>query len=156
MLLNQEGIILALGIIFLWLITLSLFLYQAVTHYRKLTAGTEKQDLGSILEKILKEQEITSKRIGELEKRAERQEKAGLDHIQKIGLVRFNPFSETGGDQSFTMAILDGKDSGFVLSSLHARENTRIYAKPIKEGKPVGYQLSQEESQAIQQARKKA
>lgn len=72
----------------------------------------------------------------------------------KIGLVRFNPFSETGGNQSFCLALLDGEDSGLVISSLHTRQTTRIYAKPVKKGKGDGYELSAEEKQAIKNAKK--
>lgn len=69
--------------------------------------------------------------------------------IHKIGLVRFNPFGDIGGDQSFSVALLDGKDCGFVISSLHTKEGTRVYAKPIKEGVSEKYTLTEEEKQAI-------
>lgn len=71
--------------------------------------------------------------------------------IQKIGIVRFNPFKETGGDQSFSIALLDGNNSGLVVTSLYTREKNRIYAKPIKQGEPE-YQLSAEEKEAIVRA----
>jgi hypothetical protein len=74
-------------------------------------------------------------------------------HIQKIGFVRFNPFPQTGGDQSFCLSLLDETDTGFVLSSLHSRDLTRFYAKTIKNGKADGYQLSKEERKAIQNAK---
>lgn len=154
MLPNQELTIFLTGFIFIWLVALSFFIYRTLTHYKKLTTGSERKDFGSVLENILKDQEISSKKIEELIKRAEKIEKDGELHFQRIGLVRFNPFSETGGDQSFTLVMLDEQNSGFVLSSLHSRDATRIYAKPIKEGKPVGYQLSKEEAEAIQKARK--
>src|SRR5437870_770055 len=50
---------------------------------------------------------------------------------QKISIVRFNPFGDTGGDQSFAIAVLDGHDSGYVLTSIHGRQGTRVYVKPI-------------------------
>ena len=68
--------------------------------------------------------------------------------IQKVGVVRFNPFKETGGNQSFSIALLDSKDNGLVISSLFTRQGTRIYAKPVKNGKST-YQLSKEELEAI-------
>jgi hypothetical protein len=74
--------------------------------------------------------------------------------MRRRGLVRFNPFAGTGGNQSFCLALLDGEDNGLVISSLHSREVTRIYAKPIKKGKSAGYQLSTEEIQAIKNAKK--
>lgn len=70
---------------------------------------------------------------------------------QKISVVRFNPFGDTGGDQSFSLAVLDGHDSGYVLTSIHGRQGTRVYLKPIDFGKSK-HSLSDEESLAISQA----
>jgi len=72
--------------------------------------------------------------------------------VRKIGIVRFNPFSEVGGDQSFSIALLDANNSGVVISSLYSRQENRIYGKPIKNGKSE-YQLSEEENQAIEKAK---
>jgi hypothetical protein len=72
--------------------------------------------------------------------------------ITKVGVVRFNPFKDTGGDQSFAVALLDSNNNGLVISSLYSREGTRIYTKPIEAGKPMGYNLSEEEEQAINKA----
>jgi hypothetical protein len=69
--------------------------------------------------------------------------------IYKIGLIRFNPFNDIGGDQSFSVALLDGKDCGFIISSLHTKEGTRVYAKPITDGESIKYPLTEEEKQAI-------
>ena len=59
--------------------------------------------------------------------------------------MRYNPFEETGGNQSFALALLDAKGDGWVLSSLHARPGTRVYAKAIGGGS-IGRGLSEEES----------
>jgi len=71
--------------------------------------------------------------------------------FQRVGLVRYNPFEETGGNQSFALALLDAKGDGWVLSSLHARTGTRIYAKTITAGRS-DTNLSEEETAAIRQA----
>jgi hypothetical protein len=73
---------------------------------------------------------------------------------QKISVVRFNPFGDTGGDQSFVLAVLDSHNSGYVLTSIHGREGTRVYVKPIDYSKSK-YTLSKEEQQAITQATKR-
>jgi len=142
------------GFIFIWLGVLTIFLFRTTRHYRKLTEGIEEKHLQAVLEKILKDLKEEEKQISELLKQVKKLEKENLYNIQKIGLVRFNPFAGVGGNQSFSLAILDGENSGLVLSSLHSREVTRIYAKPVKKGKAVGYQLSSEEIQAIKNARK--
>lgn len=154
MLLNQQTSLIILGLIFVWLVGLTWFLYRTLAHYRRLTSGVTKKDLKSVLERLLKDTREEGERIDEILKRLEKAEKDGLSHVQKVGLVRFNPFAETGGDQSFVLALLDGEGSGFVISSLHSRDSTRLYAKPVKKGKASGYELSAEEKRAIKQAKR--
>ncbi len=71
--------------------------------------------------------------------------------IQKTSVVRFNPFNEMGGNQSFVIALLDANDNGMVISSLFVKEGSRIYTKTIKKGKP-DYKLSKEEQEALKKA----
>jgi hypothetical protein len=73
--------------------------------------------------------------------------------IQKVGIIRFNPFSDVGGDQSFSIALLDGNDNGLVITSFYTRDGNRVYGKPIKRGISK-YALSKEEVKAINQAKK--
>ena len=72
--------------------------------------------------------------------------------IQKLGIIRFNPFREVGGDQSFSMALLDDNDTGAVLTSHYTRQESRIYGKPIKCGQSE-YPLSEEEQEAMKVAK---
>lgn len=143
-----------LSLLFVWLVALTFLLYRISHHYQKLTQGVTKRNLRSLLDKIVKDIGQGTDRIQELTKEIEKVKKEGVYDIQKIGLVRFNPFAETGGDQSFCLAVLDGEDNGLVISSLHSRDTTRLYAKPIKKGKAAGYQLSAEEKRAIKGAKK--
>lgn len=77
---------------------------------------------------------------------------AGLRRsFQRVGLVRYNPFGDTGGNQSFALALLDGNADGIVVSSLHARAGTRVYAKALTGGRSDA-QLSDEETEAVRQA----
>ncbi len=69
--------------------------------------------------------------------------------LQKVGLVKFNPFNETGGDHSFSLALLDGNKNGIIITSLHTRERTRLYMKEILLGK-AKLELSKEEQKALQ------
>ena len=72
--------------------------------------------------------------------------------FQRAGLVRYNPFEETGGNQSFALALLDADDDGLIISSLHARSGTRIYARTLTGGRADGA-LSDEEAEALALAR---
>ncbi|OGV88605.1 hypothetical protein A2Z41_01990 [Microgenomates group bacterium RBG_19FT_COMBO_39_10] len=155
MLLNFDQLLIVLiGIIFVWLIALSFLFYKFLSPLWKLTKGITKKDLKSVLEKLLKDFDKQTKEIDKLVKMAEELEKNNLYNIQKVGLVRYNPFAETGGDQSFCLSLLDGRGNGLVISSLHSRDTTRIYAKPVKKSKAAGYDLSAEEKQAIKKAKR--
>ena len=77
--------------------------------------------------------------------------KASRQNIQKVSVVRFNPFNESGGDQSFSLAVLDTDNNGFVITSLYGRDANRVYAKPVRQGNST-YQLSEEEKKAIAEA----
>jgi len=151
--LSQLNLIL-FGIIFFWLVFLTVIFYNLYSHYQKLTKGITKKELKSILEELLKNFEKEQARVDKLIKEVQKIRGENIYNIQKIGLVRFNPFLETGGNQSFSLALLDGEDNGLVLTSLHSREITRIYAKPVKKQKADGYELSSEEKQAIKNAKR--
>lgn len=71
--------------------------------------------------------------------------------VQKVGMLRFNPFSDSGGDQSFAIALLDGNDDGIVISGLYAQGRPLVYAKPIEKG-ISRYTLSAEEQEALKRA----
>jgi len=71
--------------------------------------------------------------------------------IRKIGMVRFNPFNDVGGNQSFALAMMDNKNNGFVISSFFTKEGNRVYAKTIKNGES-DHTLSEEEKEAIKRA----
>lgn len=78
-------------------------------------------------------------------------QKESKKSLTKIGITRFNPFNEIGGDQSFSIALLDQWNDGVVVTSYYGRELNRIYAKEIKKGTSE-YQMSAEEKDAIQKA----
>ncbi len=86
-----------------------------------------------------------------MEGRAQQIEANQPNLLQHIGVVRFNPFADKGGDQSFVVAILDAHADGVVLSGLHTRMDSRVYAKPIVGG-TSNYALTEEEKEAITRA----
>ncbi len=69
----------------------------------------------------------------------------------RFSLLRFNPFSDTGGEQSFVLSLLDGGGNGILLTSLHGRGTTRFYAKRVIAGK-TDQELSAEEKKALSEA----
>jgi len=88
------------------------------------------------------------KQFEELKKEVRKLSQESKFSVQKIGIIRYNPFSNVGSDQSFSIALLDSNNNGVVISSLFGRDGNRVYGKPIKNGKSE-YSLSEEENKAI-------
>jgi len=142
-------------LLLVWNVVLTLLFLKIVGHYRRLTGGVEGENLEKILEQILATIKNGNQKITKLETLLAALKKASLGHFQKMALVKFNPFSDMGGSQSFSLALLDGDDSGLVITGLHGRSLTHLYPKIIKKGKPVEGKLSEEEERAVKQCLKK-
>ena len=106
------------------------------------------------LKEILSQFQELKGNFEKISKELENLKKENKFNIQKFGIVRFNPFKEIGGNQSFSIALLDGRDDGIVITSLYTKEGNRIFGKPIKGGKSE-YLLSEEEKEAIEYAKRK-
>lgn len=141
--------------LFLCIIVLTVLVWQLASHYNKLTKGITEKNLKNVLENILRQADISRKDIDYLKSWCDTIEKDGRLHIQKVGLIRFNPFKDTGGDQSFALSLIDGSDTGVVISGLYSRSGTRWYAKRVIKGKALEYELSEEEKKAIKEASRK-
>lgn len=122
--------------------------------YQHLMTGTSGGNLETMLHDHISQVRETETRVDAVDQLARQLEKAAYFSMQHMGVVRFNPFQDTGGDQSFAVALVDGHGNGVVLSSLHGRAATRVYAKPLKAWEST-YSLTDEEKQAIALAYKK-
>jgi hypothetical protein len=116
-----------------------------------LTRDSDGRSLEAVLDAHLDKVYAVSRELDELAARMAVLEGAQRRSFQRVGLVRYNPFEETGGNQSFALALLNEAGDGWVLSSLHARSGTRVYAKSIKAG-GADTGLSEEETAALGQA----
>lgn len=126
---------------------------------QKLTARLETMlgglDLSGNLEQTLKQyftgvQQVEQK-LATIQKNYQYLSEIATASIQKTAIVRFNPFKHTGGDQSFVLGLLDNHDNGLLLTSIHSREGTRVYIKPVRYGSS-DHTLSKEEQQALEAA----
>jgi hypothetical protein len=124
---------------------------RAVDAYRQLVRGGDGGSLDDVLQGHVARVEEVRGRLGEIDAAQAELQHRSQTSIQHVGLVRFNPFEDTGSDQSFALALLDDRRDGVVISSLHGRTNTRLFAKPV-EGGASSHALSDEESQAIRAA----
>ena len=117
-----------------------------------LTRGEDGRSLENVLGAHLDRVLAVSRAVDDLGRRTATIEVSARSALQRVGIVRYNPFEETGGNQSFALALLDAEDHGIIVSSLHARSGTRVYAKAVTGGRPAGA-LSEEESEALRLAR---
>jgi hypothetical protein len=137
------------------LIWLMIRMRQLEHHYRALTTGTDGGSLEQVLDDHVCQVREATERVQELDTMVMRVERSSRSHLQRVGFLRFNPFRDTGGDQSFALALTDEGGNGVVISSLHSREVTRVYAKPLAAWE-TSYQLTEEEQQVILRARGEA
>jgi len=143
---------LGLGIVLLVAVIWLIWKHNRLDRVRKeFFASSLKKDLEQIL--IDQNRGITriNQELKQLDESLTRLYKDNRNNLQKIGFMRFNPFDDAGGNISFTLAILDAQDDGVVISSLHGREGTRMYAKSVKAGESES-QLTEEEIKAIKDA----
>ena len=139
--------------VFLWLLGLSYFFYRLYAHYSRIAKRANSGDLVAAIDALLKKEVENSSKLEHIKKDLYALSEKSVYPLQKVGLVRFNPFNENGGDQSFSLCLLDGNKDGFVLTTLHTRDRTRLYTKPIIKGESK-YDLSAEEAKALKEAEK--
>lgn len=143
-----------LAILFFWVLVLTFFFLRFYLFYIKIKQGTKEKSLVLILNELLDREKKIEKGLSALDKKLVELDDESQFYIQKVGMLRFNPFNDTGGDQSFILSLLDASDTGVVISSLHTRTGTRWYAKKVVEGKGADHKLSTEEKNAISKAKK--
>ncbi len=151
---NMEIMIAILVILLLFVITNIIWIIKInklKKQYTLLLNGRQGIDLEKLLIETGKDaNDLRSKLILSDEKIKEIENKLAFA-VQKVGFIRYNAFAEMGSDLSFSIALLDDFQNGFVITSIYGREQASVYGKPIKMGKSV-YPLSVEEIQAIDRA----
>lgn len=118
---------------------------------RRVLPEGEATSLDQVLDGQSQKIQTLGQRLDALNKLHHELEEITQRTIQKVGVVRYNPFADAGGDQSFAIALLDSLANGIVVSSLHSRTETRVFAKPVQSGRSR-YPLSDEEQEAIRKA----
>jgi len=148
------GVVIIVGCVVVVLMILMLFIQSrriALLSERLdyLTQGADGESLEGVLNTHLDTVMRVAHDLDEVTARTAMLEGGARLHFGRLGLVRFNPFDDTGGNQSFALAILDSNNDGFVVSSLHSRTGTRLYAKAIFGGESETT-LGAEEAQAVE------
>ncbi len=150
----QTPLYLTLALLLL-VVFLSLWLTRLSIHYNRLLKTAKTPSLIKAFEGLQKTLAIHEKKLAAHHKHLVSLETKMRTPLQTVLLRRFNPFSHTGGNQSFMLALLDADKNGILLTSLHSRENTRFYVKLIKGGVGENYPLSDEEQKLINSHPKK-
>jgi competence protein ComGC len=135
----------------IWLVYLTLTIKNYFKERKQVLKEIKGKGLDRVLEGLQKQIQKLNLETKELYAISEQLAKIAVQSITKIGMVRYNPFGDVGGDQSFSIALLNNNFDGMVISSLHGREGTRIYAKPLVKGQSK-YHLSEEEEEAIKKS----
>ena len=135
-------------ILLLWIVYLQIQLSETKKRLDGFCVGKSGKNLEELIVYCSKGIESLEEKNRELLKKTIENNSIALNGIQHVGVVRFNPFKDMGGDQSFSIALLNAHKDGLVISSLFTESGVRIYAKSIKNGESK-YQLSEEEKQAI-------
>jgi hypothetical protein len=148
---NNLFIFIILGILFILICLLGFYLFQLKKRLDVFFKGSQAKDLEGVMFEQLKKIKKQDNNIKKIFEKISKLNKVAQKSFQKIGVIRYNPFREVGGDQSFSIALLDAQNNGFVITSLYSREEMRVYAKPIKEGNSE-YPLSEEEKEVIRRA----
>lgn len=119
--------------------------------YARLVSGTRGGTMEQVLMQHLESVIQTKAQMEQIVATVEALQDISQRNIQRLGLVRFNPFGDTGGDQSFILVLADGLGDGVLITSLHSRDMTRVYSRLMKGWSAAG--LSDEEREAIEEAR---
>lgn len=130
---------------------------RRVRNDQRLVLGERREDLvehaaalarrvDELQDALEAEGDAMAARLGEAERRLE-------GAISKTSVLRYDAFNETSGRQSSTVALLDDRDNGVVISAILQREQARVYAKPVVGGRS-SLQLSPEEAEAMERARR--
>ncbi|WP_353893280.1 DUF4446 family protein [Proteinivorax hydrogeniformans] len=149
---NPLTILFIITLILLLIVIIMFFnvmgLKKQLKQYRKLAYSSKGDSVEEILNNVnekIKLLELTNKELGN---KVSKIEKEIISFPQKHKIIRYNAFGNTGSDQSFSFVLLDGKKDGVVLSTIYGREESRTYAKPIKQGES-DYHLSEEEKKVV-------
>lgn len=140
------------GGFFIWLVVLSWIVFKIRKHYYNLITRTKKERIDAILDELLQTDKKIITDLEEVKKQIKEEIRQSQLHLQKIGLVRFNPFERVGGEQSFVVSLLDKEDNGIIINFIFTREGLRVYTKRVKKGKGEEYELSEEEKKAIEKS----
>ena len=143
-----------IGVVFgVWSVILTYLVWKERRYLHQLFPSSGERDIRNKLKELLEEVAKMKETEKEFSDRLTKFQEESLTHMQKVAISRYNPYGDTGGDQSFSIVMMDEHLNGFVLTSLHSRAGTRVYIKIVKKGQ-TDMDLSQEEGRVLKDALK--
>lgn len=143
------GAVIGLGLVFfIWNLVLTILFLRERNFLHELFPKTAERDIRNKFKEILEALDNYAQVNDQLSRDLQSYKKQGLNHFQRLSIIRYNPYNDTGGDQSFSIALVDGKLNGVLITSLHSRAGTRVYSKIILQGKS-DLELSKEEKEIL-------
>lgn len=149
--LKMQILYIIVGVLLVWVLVVTVLLVLIWRFFKNLGRDVGHSNLISLLKRIVDIEKKNSEGISELNNIIAEVKKLDKLHFQRMGIVKFNPFEEVGGEHSFSVCLLDANNTGVLLTGLHTRDRTRVYMKEIKNGKPA-IELSKEEAKSLKQA----
>ena len=151
----QIYITLALMVMVIILIIIIIMTYSSLNKlekkYRKLMRGVNNKNLEDMVVDYLDKIDGVKEENNVMKQMYEQINNDLKTCVQKTSMVRYRAFEDVGSDLSFSIALLDGNNSGVILTSIYSRNESTIYAKPIDKGMSR-YDLSEEENKVLQGA----
>lgn len=136
------------GLFLVLLIINAVRLGKLQRRYRVLLTGNQGKNLEELLLSLSERMKKAEAEIERMGTAIARLEKEATQYLQRWALQRYKAFANVGGDQSFTLVLLDRNGDGVMLSSIYGRDESRVYAKTISGGK-ANYPLSDEEQEVL-------
>lgn len=151
--LAENGLLLScINVIFVLLVLLYFIIANArLRKYQALLKTSSGKGLEQMLLDLVEKTDLVYTKLTDFESKFENNRIIEAKHLQKLGLIRFKAFQNSGGDQSFALAMLDAAGDGVVISSIFGRDEARVYCKPVEQGTSP-YPMSEEEKEAIAKA----
>jgi len=148
------GMIIIIILLFIMVIVLFKAVGRVENRYKKLMRGTSNNNLEEMLLQRLNSIEDAKETSEKALKECEKLEIKMKDCIQKVAIMRYKAFENVGSDLSFSIAMLDDKNDGVILTGIYGRQESTTYAKPIDKG-ISRYDLSEEELYVLNEASNK-
>ncbi len=145
------GLIALVGVLIIVVIACLVSTSKMKNRYRKMMRGTNSKNLEDLIVNSLDKIDLMKETTDSVKEICDNTSSLVKSCVQKVAMKRYKAFEDVGSDLSYSIAILDGNNSGVIITSIYARNESITYAKPIDNG-ISRYDLSDEENDVLHQA----